>query len=461
MKNIKKYFVVAVAALLFATSCQDNAPNLGAPLSKTQIQYSVTQDLQVDAGGNTVILSNTTPGTVSMWDYGTGKSTRAQDTIHFPFEGDYVIKFSAVTGGGIVACDPITVRVTASNTSYISDPLFTTLAGGPNKSKTWVLDLDSNGVSKAFTSPLYFAGDDGTGKVCTPTSGGSCWTWYPAWSGNTWIAPKANLGSMTFSLIGGPYITVVQKALGSGNGTFNGTYTLDPSALTITYTDVTPLNVGRTDQIYSKATVVSMTDTTMQLALHNSGSAEFEIYNFISKEYGDNWVPPTPTAPKPDDGFNPTFASGELLNILTGGSSSGRFWVLDASGNPVDWVDAGRGWTTGASSSYNWGWSDDWVAAVQNSWIRFDTFGGQNYTRFQGGNTYTGTFTIDEANNLITLSSGNTLLQNSNSWMNPTTSSIKVVKGWSTDYTTKGIWFGTSYDPSKDEWLIFHYKLTD
>jgi hypothetical protein len=49
------------------------------------------------------------------------------------------------------------------------------------------------------------------------------------------------------------------------------------------------------------------------------------------------------------------------------------------------------------------------------------------------------------------------LLQNAASWMNPTATTLKIVKGWSADYKTKGVWFGTSYDAAKDEWFAFHY----
>jgi hypothetical protein len=67
-------------------------------------------------------------------------------------------------------------------------------------------------------------------------------------------------------------------------------------------------------------------------------------------------------------------------------------------------------------------------------------------------------FTIDEANNEITLQ-GNTLLLNADSWMSPATNKIKVVKAYLSDYRTKGIWFGTSYDSAKDEWFVFHYII--
>ena len=80
------------------------------------------------------------------------------------------------------------------------------------------------------------------------------------------------------------------------------------------------------------------------------------------------------------------------------------------------------------------------------------------YSRFQDGVVTTGTFSVNESKNEVTLV-GNTLLQNSGSWMNPTATTLKIVKGWPTTYSTKGVWFGTSYDAGKDEWLSWHYIM--
>ena len=188
----------------------------------------------------------------------------------------------------------------------------------------------------------------------------------------------------------------------------------------------------------------------------NSEGPWWLIWNYVSKEYADNYVPVI-TDPVFDEGFNPTFAPGELLTMLTGGAGAGRLWKLDGNGNPVDWLAAGVGWTTGASSSYNWGWNDDWAAIATNSWIRFDQWNGVlGYTRNQNGVLTSGTFTINEETNEINLGT-ETLLQNSTSWMNPTTNVIKVVKAFNEDYLVKGIWFGTSYNATNDEWFVFHY----
>lgn len=455
MKLIKQIALLIAIVVFSVLSCKKKEYSLGAKPGKSQINMEVKQDLTVDPGGNTVYLTNYTDNIEPRWDYVTGTSTRQVDTVRYAFAGDYVIKRTAVTRGGLVELDPVTIKVTKDNLNYVNDPLWTALTGGVGQEKIWLLDLDANGVSKFFDSPVYFAGDDyaWNGECAKP--GGNCWTWFPKWSDNTWIAPKADYGSMTFNLKGGPFVTVDQKAT-SNAGVSNGTFYLDKDAKTISFSGVTPLNQGY-DQVYIKGRIISLTDNTMQIAFKHPTKAEQEIFNYISKQYSDNWVPPPPAVKKPDDGFNPTFASGEILTMLTGGPTSpGRFWTIDVNGNPLDWIAKGNGWTANKSSSYNWGWNETWDDAVKNAWIRFDNLGGQNYMRFQNGATTTGTFTIDESKNEITIV-GNTLLQNSPSWMNPATNKIKIVKGWPTDYRTKGIWFGTSYDATKDEWLSFHY----
>jgi len=454
MKVINKITILLMMGMGLILSCKKADYNLGILPDKSAIDMEVKQDLAVDPGGNTVYLINHTDKVEPVWDYATGKSIRRVDTVHYAFMGDYVIRRSAVTQGGIVYLDSIVVHVTKDNLNYVNDPLWSALTGGVGEQKTWFLDLNANGVSKFFESPVYFAGDDyaWNGECAKPN--GNCWTWFPKWSDNTWLAPKADYGSMTFNLKGGPFVIVDQKAT-SNAGVSNGTFYLDKDAKTISFSGVTPLNQGY-DQVYTKGRIISLTENTLQIAFKHPSKAELEVFNYISKSYSDNWVPPAPAVKKPDDGYNPTFAPGEILTMLTGGASSpGRYWTLDANGNPIDWIGKGNGWTTGKSSSYSWGWNESWDDAVKDAWVRFD-YNGMKYTRIQNSTITTGTFTIDEAKNEVKLV-GNTLLQNAGNWMNTTTTTLKIVKGWPNDYKTKGIWFGTSYDASKDEWFSWHY----
>ncbi|TRZ42292.1 hypothetical protein [Robertkochia solimangrovi] len=466
MKTIKYIFSILLLAGLILASCEKEDYELGRMLDASEIEYEVVQDLQADAGGNTVILRNLTPKTTSIWDYGTGRSNRMIDTIRFAFKGEYTIKFSALTAGGVVELDPVTVSVTDDNLNYVNDPLWDALSGGVGNSKTWYLDLNAEGISKYFVGPQYFYGTDngwleGGDNGCY---GDDCWNWNPDWAGNSWLMPAADYGSITFSLQGGPFVTSEHLTI-PGRGTENGTYFLDADAKTLTMTDATilhPVGIESCVDNWANMRIFSLTEESLQLGVLRKGScdgAAYLVYNFISKEYSDTWVPEE-TIPEPDEGFDPTFAEGELLEMLTGGVGSGRIWKLDGDGNAVDWLAGGIGWTSSSDDSRDWGWNDEWAAIASNSWVRFDQFGGTlNYTRNQNGVETTGTFSIDEASNEITLN-GEMLIQGPDGhWMNPTTNVITVVKAFPGEFGTKGIWFGTNYDESKDEWFVWHYVI--
>lgn len=457
--------------VLAVLSCKKKDFSLSGTPDKSEINMEVKQDLTVDAGGNTVYLINHNDKVEPYWNYATGTSTRRIDTVRYAFKGDYVIKRTAVTGGGLVELDPITIHVTQDNLDYVSDPLWILLTGGPGNEKTWLLDVNKAGDQKFFTSPAYFTGQnnvastkapDGQSVIwpqCSDATDPLCWKYEPNYLNDTWVAPKEDHGFMTFNLKGGPFLITDHKGIGGVN-TESGTYYFDVNTLTITTTNATVLGVAFTPtdaaNLYSLK-VLTLTENTMQLAVKHKSKPEYQVLNYISKQYSDNWVPPPPAVKKPDDGFNPSFASGELLSMLTGGASSpGRFWALDVNGNPVDWIAKGNGWTTSKASSETWGWDSTWDNNSQGAWIRFEN--NLNYSRYQNGTLTTGTFSIDETKNEVNLA-GNTLLQSPKSWMNPTATTIKVVKGWPTDYRTKGVWFGTNYDAGKDEWLAFHYII--
>lgn len=449
-----------VAVMLLVTSCQDNAPEMEEALTKTQLQYAVTQDLNDAPGGNTVILSNKTAGTISMWDYGTGRSTRAQDTIHFAFKGEYVIKFSAVTGGGIVEGDPVTVQVTGDDLRWVNDPLWTMLSGGVGNEKVWLLDIDANGVSKYFTSPIYFAGDDMVwGHQCSK-DGGNCWEWDPDWKGNQWIGNAADYGSMTFNLKGGPYVNVVQKATATA-GTYSGTYFLDKDAKTLSFTfsdaNGKPLNQGW-DQIYSKGTILSLTDNAMQIAFHHPTKAEFEIFNYITKAYSDNWVPPVVS--------DPNFDFGNQQQILA--VTNSKSWKLDTQ-VPFNWTNLDGGFLNSWNSRADViaaGWpsyGDADVAGIDGVSLTFASDGSVTLVA-DNGTTTSGTYALDETKNMITFSNGFVPSIPIGGWAVATTTSqnkwkIVIVEKDTLTGAATGIWFGKRDESGKSEYMVFHFVL--
>lgn len=454
MKSLSKKIALLLVVVGCMTACKKEDHELGTVLDPSEISFEVTQDLSVDPGGNTVILRNETPGTVSIWDYGTGRSNRMVDTVQYAFQGTYVIHFSVLTAGGVVDMDPVTVEVTEDNLEYVQDPLWIALSGGPGNEKSWVLDMEA----KYFDGPIYFY---------DPNDFSTLW-WAPSPSdvASNNVMPVGDYGAMTFSLQGGPFFHADKPM--EGDVEEEGTYYLDVAASQLTINGATILRGYKENNKglkgisnWSEYEVLTLNEDAMQLGVYRDKDVDGEgpallVYNFISKEYSDNWVPSGPEPP--DEGFDPDFGPGELLDMLTGGPSSGRLWKLDATGNPVDWLAAGIGWTESHESSRDWGWNDSWDAVAEDSWIRFDRYGGLNYTLNQDGEMTSGSFSINEETNEIMLN-GNTLIQNPDSWMNPTQNTIKVVKAFPGEELEKGIWFGTSYDAEKDEWFAFHYVL--
>ncbi len=455
MKNIKLLVTsFLMLALMLVSSCSPDSYSLDDTMDKSDIHFEITQDLVTDPGGNTVILKNTTPGVILNWDYVTGKSNKADLKVQYAFKGNYTIKISAVTGGGIVELDPVTITVSEDNLNYVNDPLWTALSGGVGNKKSWIADNGKYGLAPGAMSFADPAGVVEWNKFSP--------NWEPEGNANSSTDADMHWGRyMTFSLDGGPFMTVHEA---DGTSIESGAYFLDINAHTLTTTGATILRpdnyIANASNWTTEIKVLTLTENQLRIAIKrtNSEGPWWYIWNFVSKEYADNYVPIV-TAPVLDEGYNPTFAPGELLTMLTGGAGAGRVWALDAAGNPVDWVGKGIGWTTGPGSSYSWGWNDDWAAIAANSWIRFDQWGGKlNYTRSQNGVVTSGLFTINSATNEINLGTEK-LLQNSTSFMNPTTNVIKVVKAYNTEFLQKGIWLGTSYDETKDEWFVFHYII--
>lgn len=304
MKLLKYLSWSLFIGLFLLNSCKKESFDLGALPSKSDLKFEVQQDLQTDPGGNTVILINKTPGVMASWDYGTGKSSRDRDTIKFAFKGDYTIKFTALAGGGIVDADPITIKVTADNLNYVQDEMWFNLTGGPGKEKTWILDFGGHGI---FDGTVYYYAP-ATTWANFQNGTAELW-WAPAWKDNTWIIPESDKAStMTFSLIGGPFLKTHKVGEGKDE---SGTYSLNTDGKTISTSGATILRsagfIANAANWNSNLVILSLTENQLQIGVRRTNSEGdcLYVWNFISKTYADNYVPP-PTGPKlPDEGYAP------------------------------------------------------------------------------------------------------------------------------------------------------------
>jgi hypothetical protein len=194
MKHIKYLFLIGFTVIAF--SCTPDYPELGQPLSTSDLQYSVTQDPSYD---NKVFLSSETEGVIPYWDYGLGISTQLKDTIVFPFFGDYWVKFTAFGRGGSLT-DSTKITVSENDLSAFAAPEWNSLTNGV-EGKTWIFDP---------TAPIGYYGKD----YIAHTGSSDDWSYFPGdcpgWSGFGCGTPW---GEMTFDLNGSYNYTVKQKSL--------------------------------------------------------------------------------------------------------------------------------------------------------------------------------------------------------------------------------------------------------
>lgn len=455
--------------LFLVPSCSPETYSLDGTTDKSAIDFEITQDLVADPGGNTVIMTNKTPGVVLTWDYVTGKSNKASETVKYAFKGDYTIKILAVTGGGLVELDPVTITVTKDNLNYVNDPLWNLLSGGVGKSKTWVLDLDENGVSKFFAGPMFFYGTDnawleGGDKGCY---GADCWNWSPEWKGNQWIAAKGNYGTMTFSLDGGPFLTTDHKMIPS-YGQESGTYYLDADAKTLTTSGATILHTNEYENCvdnWQTMKIMSITANTLQVGVLRKGSCDGAatlVYNFISKEYSDNWVPTAVADPNPSIDLN----GGTVGDLLSTTTTTTKTWSLSKD-TPFNWTSLDGTFLNNWNSVADYeaaGWTgyvaSDQATVVKNK-ISFSNDGTVK-TITSNGATASGTYiTSTDGTNVISFNGITPSFPIGSSWATVSTTDKnqwKIVKTAKTGNVVTDIWFGKR-DPNKSEYMVFHFVL--
>ena len=456
MKRNLIYVLSAMFLLmLIISACTPEEFELGEPISKSELNYTITQD---PTDPNMIILESLTPGLTPNWTTPMGRSNRVKDTVKLAFAGEYKFVYGVLSDGGFVQDDTVKFTITTTNLSYVDDPMWTMLTGGVDEEKTWLLDLDADGVSKYFAGPLYFAGlSYGYGNECIDDV--DCWSWNPDWKGNSWLMPAGDYGTMTFSLKGNARIHADHKMLGRVE---NGTYFLDAKGKKLSMTDASPLHdAGRDGQVvnWGDLQIISMTENTMQLAALRDEALSGEgavwlIYNYISKDYSDNWVPadlpePEPTLP---DGWQEDVSKTVEYVIK---------WVLSPE-TPFNWA------ALDGSFLNNWNSVSDYP-----DWTGFDETIPPTYAEFAlimnsqdytieyiapDGTTTEGTYTLDEKG--VYTFDGVTPNFNICSWVWLSTTAenqwriTKIEKDAGGNVT--GMWVGARAT-DKDEYMV--YKL--
>ena len=272
-KILKLFSILSLVAIVFA-ACTPDEYELQAPLDKSAVKFSVTRNAQ---NPNKFYMKSETPHAQPYWVTPVGTSIKMNDTIVIPFPATAAtILYSVETPGGIVTADPFVFDVTTIDADYVSDPMWTNLTGGIGKSKTWVLDLDANGVSKYFAGSMYY--------------GGTGWEWDPAWKDIGWSGIKAgDYGTMTFNLIGNANFSSDHKMFPELSGT--GKFMLFPGTRQlITYGAQVLHDRAQGDAVANwnaRMTIKTLTADQMQLICYIDAN-NWRIYNYITKDYYDS-----------------------------------------------------------------------------------------------------------------------------------------------------------------------------
>ncbi|MDP4228432.1 MAG: hypothetical protein Q8910_18980, partial [Bacteroidota bacterium] len=208
-----------------------------------------------------------------MWVTPYGQSIRVKDTINVPFPGTYKFVYGVESAGGFVQADSTTVVINALDQHAVSDSMWINLTGGYGKSKTWVYDLDANGVSKYFTSPFYF--------------GGTGWEWDPAFKDIGWSGVSAgDYGTMTFDLMGDAHFKSDNKMFPdlSGTGKFM-LYTATKQLATFGAQVIHDKAEGnKVVSWFAKMTIKTLDANHLQLIAMTDPN-NWLIYNYVSLDY--------------------------------------------------------------------------------------------------------------------------------------------------------------------------------
>jgi hypothetical protein len=464
MNKIFKIFVSLFLGIAGMTSCSPDEFSLGkADIAPKDLVEGIAFKIEHDAANPNIVYLKSLMGNqyTPLWNHPQGRSQEQTVTLKIPFAGDYEVQFGVETRGGIVYGDPVTFAVADMYAEFISDPMWTMLAGGAGEEKTWYLDLDAEAVSRYFAGPLFFYGTDDSWLTVTEgqTVEGDSWNWCPDYKGNSWLFAAADFGSMIFDLKGGAHVRVEHLTI-SSRGTETGSYMIDVDNHTMKLVDAAPLHDANREDVvidWGNIKILSLTENTMQLAVLRDAALSGEdacllVYNYISAAYKENWTPGETTEPEP---ALPDNWQNDISQIV----SSSIKWALSPT-TPFNWanLDGSLMNEWNAIADY-----PDWTgfnASVPATYAGFSlTLDSDDHSVIYiapDGSEQTGTYTLDEKGYYTF--TGVTPDFNICSWVNLNTSAenqwrvIRIEK--SATGKVAGMWIGVR-DPEKPEYMVW------
>jgi hypothetical protein len=268
MKKRLLYLIGGVAFLIGSCTPIENRQEAGPVVPAADFDFTITNDATDDY---ILYLDNNTPEVMFSWDYIWGVTRKQTDTVKMLVPGNYSVKITATTAGGIVTTTK-DITVTKADPTAFQEPewtYLTNLAVG----KTWVWDN---------TQPAPW-GNGGYRGCSAP-----CW-----WAVNMADIIGRGVGSdeMIFDLNGGRNLTLTAASVpasyaGVTKGAFDLNFTVGRAGWDIgklSTTNVTIINgiqVNSGDAIEDEFYILKLTDSQLVLSAPEPG---------VTGDWGTAW----------------------------------------------------------------------------------------------------------------------------------------------------------------------------
>ena len=394
-----------------------------------------------------------------IWEHPQGRSQEAMVTLKIPFEGSYEVKFGVQTRGGAVYGEPATFTIDQFYAGFVDHELWTLLTGGIGQSKTWIHDNGEYGLA--------------TGEVdyADPATTVAWNDFAPNWSPGRGHTADENIwaSTMTFSLDGGAFYNVSNKTA-DGAEEASGTFMLDVDNHQLSISGAPIMRPTtwdfKTTNWSSGLRVLTLTENQLQVAvLREEVSGESEwwlVWNYVSKEYADNYVPEDVPDPVPA-------IDGNGQDVLT--TTTTKTWVLSPE-TPYDWADLNGNLLNdfaGPEAYQSSGWAAynaDMIAATKLTFSAAGSTGGSFVFSSYNNDDIEGEYTIDASNDIDFGQALDAVISETDfgwvSTMRLATTADNKLRILKTQADVMGnvtdMWLGQR-SAEKDEYMVFHFVL--
>lgn len=406
------------------------------------IAFSITHDTE---NPNIIYLKSLLSSSYQVcWEHPQGRTQGSEVTLQIPFEGEYEVKFGVQTRGGLVYSNPTKFTVDDFCADFVTDDLWTYLTGGVNNSKVWIFDNGNYG---------YAAGEMTYADPSTTVE-------WNNWTAN-WDPGKGHTGddqiwnsTMTFNLQGGANVEIFNS---SDQTTTSGTFMLNTDSHTITFTDCellhTPSWSSRSTNWRLDLKLLELDENHMRIGVmrDNSEGPWWLIWNYVSKEYADNYIPEDQPDPEPSlpDGWE-DMVSEVVTNKIK--------WTMSPD-VPFDWANLDGS----LMNNFTAGNYPDWATLVEDLENLSMTLDSKEMTyefAMPDGTTSSGTYTLDEKGIYSFSEAVPTYLIGGDNIMfsADANNQLRILSIESAGGKVMGMWVGArSSEPGKKEYVAYHF----